>query len=77
MIGRTARDIAIVEAAARHPLCNEHLTVIFTIPTARRLGQLVLRLFVLASRGTGVIWIAMVMERAANDIQRGAYHVLI
>ena len=70
MTGRTAVGTAIVEAAARHPLCNELSTEIFIFPTAHRHGPLVLRLFVRASRGMGVIWIAMVMERAVNDFQR-------
>ena len=58
-IGRTAVGTAIVEAAVRHPLCNELSTAIFIFPTARRLGLLVLRLFVRASRDMGVIWTEM------------------
>ena len=57
MTGRTAGDIAIVEVVVRRPLCNELSTGTFIFPTARRLGPLVLRLFVRASRGMGVIWI--------------------
>ena len=67
MIGRTARDIAIVEAAARHPLSNALLMAIFIFPTARHLGPLVLRLFVRVSRDTGVIWTEMGTVWDAND----------
>ena len=66
-IGRTAGDIAIVEAAARHPLCNELSTEIYMFPTAHRHGPLVLRLFVRASRGMGVIWIGTGTALDAND----------
>ena len=59
MTGRAAVDIAIVETAVAHPLCNELLTAISIFPTAHRLGPLALRLFVLASRGMGVIWTEM------------------
>ena len=63
MIGRTVGDIAIMEAAARHLLCNERSMAIFIFPTAHRLGPLVLRLFVRDNRdmesiwtGTGTVW---------------------
>ena len=68
MIGRMAVGIAIVEAAVRHPLCNALSTAIFIFPTARRLGLLVLRLFVRASRDMGVIWTEMGTVWDASEV---------
>ena len=51
----------------RHRPCNELSTAIF--PTARRRGPLVLRQFVRASRGMGVIWAETGMVWDANDYE--------
>ena len=66
MIDRMAAGIAIVETAVRLPPCKELSTGTFIFPTVHRLGLLVLRLFVRASRDMGVIWTETGMVSDAN-----------
>ena len=67
-IGRTAVGTAIVEAAVRHPLCNELSTAIFIFPTAHRLGPLALPLFDRDNRDMGVIWTETGMVSDASEV---------
>ena len=69
MICRMVVGIVIVEAAVRPPLCKALSMVIFIFPTAHRLGSLVLRMFVRASRDMDVIWTGKGMVWDASEAQ--------